>query len=174
MTAVADNDMPHDPSFNATIHYSSLPPKLRDLILRGHSSSTSNNSHQTSTTIRAQKASSTSYHDHHHQRSKEHRQDRSFGSGNSIQDRKVINHRDNDRNRSVLHGEEAGTSQAAGAAKEGHWDYYASHKKRKGRYGASARSREAGRHQNTIGEVVSAEKEKKFNAKRIVDNWQWG
>lgn len=178
-TAKADNDMPYDPSFNDTIHYSSIPPKLRDLILRGHSSSSNSsnsNSHQTSTTIRAQKASSTSY--HHHRGSKEHRQDRSLGTGDSssnIQGREVINHhRDNDRNRSVLYSEKAGTSQAASSIQEGHWDYYASHKKRKGRYGASTRSWEAGRHQNAIGEIVSAEKEKKFNAKKIVDSWQWG
>lgn len=169
MTA-ADDDM-HDPPFNDTIHYSSLPPKLRALILRGHSSSS--NSDKTSTTIRAQKASSTSYH-HHHQRSKEHRQDRSNRSGNSIKDRKVINYRDNDRDRSVLHSEEARASQAASAAQEGHWDDYASHKKRKGRHGSFTGSWETGRHQDSIGEIVSAEKDKKFNAKRIVDSWQWG
>ncbi|KAJ4388863.1 hypothetical protein N0V93_006324 [Gnomoniopsis smithogilvyi] len=165
-TTTADDGINH-PSSNDIVHSTRLYD-IRALTLRGYSSS------EASATVRAQEVSSISA---SHQRRPAQRQDGGIGTGNSSKDRKNINDnddRDHYRDRPVLYSEEARTSQTASATQEGRRDYHVAHKKRQGRHRAVARSREAGSHQNTIGEVVSAEKKKQFDAKKIVDGWQWG
>lgn len=90
------------------------------------------------------------------------RQGRGIYTTSSLKDRRfIINHRDTNRDYPIVYSEETRAPKTASAAREGH-------------HGALAGSWEAGRHKINIGEVVSAEKKKRFNAKKIVDIWQWG
>lgn len=152
-------------SFNDT-NQSSPIHDIRALTLRGYSKS------EASATVRAQEASTaTSF----RQKRSAERQDRGIGAGDSTQDGKDVNyHRNNHRDHPIVYSEETRISKTAGAAKEGHWDDYAPHKKRQGRHGTLTRSWETGRHQNTVGELVSAEEERWFNAGNLMDSWHWG
>lgn len=165
-TSTAGDGVSHT-SLNGT-SLSALSRDVRSLTLSGHSTS------EAYATVRAQAASSSNP---SRQSRSPQRQDRGDGTSNRASasaSQSTGNHRDNHRNYSIVYSEEARASQTTGAVQEDRRDYHTSHKKRQGRHGAHTRSREAGGHQNTLGEIISAEKEKRFDAKKVVDNWQWG
>lgn len=154
------------PPYSIDTTHSSLSHDPRSLTMKGHSTS------EAHATLRAQASPSTNS---SRKKRTSQRQDRDIGAKDSNSSRKVIsNYSDSHRSYSIVYSKEARPSRAASASQEAWRDYHASHKKRQGHHGALARSWEAGSHQNSIGEIVSAEKKKQFDAKKIVDSWQWG
>lgn len=98
------------------------------------------------------------------------------------QHREASDHRKQDRQghhkrSAVVHHQEASTSSASQAQQGGRRQRHGGGR-RKGKAAAhddsGSRRRKADSHQKDLGAIVSAEKGKKFDAKTIIDKWQWG